>query len=171
MAIFPITPDGQKDYRYSSTGVDLTAPLQLNPNPLDIESLGGRDKGYTREKWSAFLRFASLKIDKNDTSLNSQAGWESCNRGGPSCGLLATPALWAARHRGPPRCRRRMVWHPDPPRTVPPPRGCRRSRHALETSGIRRYKGPCFFQASVCGQDKNVMMAAVRSHDFLDFRY
>jgi len=77
MATFPTTPDGQRDYRYSSTGVDLTAPLQLNPNPLDIESLGGRDKGYTREKWSAFLRFANLKIDKNDTSLNSQAGWES----------------------------------------------------------------------------------------------
>jgi len=69
--------DGQKDYRYSSTGVDLTAPLQLNPNPLDIESLGGRDKGYTQEKWSAFLRFANSKIDKNDVSLNSQAVWES----------------------------------------------------------------------------------------------
>lgn len=69
--------DGQKDYRYSSTGVDLTAPLQLNPNPLNIESLGGRDKGYTQEKWSAFLRFANSKIDKNDISLNSQAVWES----------------------------------------------------------------------------------------------
>ena len=75
MASFPTGSGGQRDYRYSSTGVDLTTPLRLNPNPLDIESLGGRDKGYTQEKWSAFLRFANLKINKNDTSLNSQAVW------------------------------------------------------------------------------------------------
>jgi hypothetical protein len=69
--------DGKRDYRYSLTGIDLTAPLQLNPNPFDIESIGGRDKAYVVEKWKAFLRFVNSKIDKNDTSLNSQAGWES----------------------------------------------------------------------------------------------
>jgi len=72
----PTGPDGKRDYRYSSTGVDLTAPVKFNPNPLDIESFGGRNKGYTQEKWSAFLRFADSKINKNDTSLNSQAVWE-----------------------------------------------------------------------------------------------
>jgi hypothetical protein len=78
----------EKDYRYSSTGVDLTAPIKLNPNPLDIESFGGRDKGYTQEKWSAFLRFATTssidengnkigpRINKKDPSLNSQAVWK-----------------------------------------------------------------------------------------------
>jgi hypothetical protein len=85
----PTGSDGQRDYRYSSTGVDLTAPLKFNLNPFDIESLGGRDKGYTQEKWSAFLRFATQsskdendniippRVNINDTSLNSQAVWES----------------------------------------------------------------------------------------------
>jgi hypothetical protein len=87
MATFPTGSDGQRDYRYSSTGVDLTAPVKLNPNPFDIESFGGRDKGYTQEKWSAFLRFVTTssidengnkigpRIDKKDVSLNSQAVW------------------------------------------------------------------------------------------------
>ena len=77
MATPPTGSDGQRDYRYSSTGVDLTAPIKLNSNPTDIESLGVRDKAYTEEKWRAFLKFSNSKIDKNDTSLNSKAVWES----------------------------------------------------------------------------------------------
>ena len=77
MATPPTGSDGQRDYRYSSTGVDLTAPIKLNSNPTDIESVNGRDKAYTDEKWKAFLKFSNSKIDKNDTSLNSKAVWES----------------------------------------------------------------------------------------------
>jgi hypothetical protein len=89
MATPPTGSDGQRDYRYSSTGVDLTAPIKLNPNPTDIESVNGRDKAYTEEKWRAFLRFATksskdengnvipLRVNVNDTSLNSKAVWES----------------------------------------------------------------------------------------------
>jgi hypothetical protein len=72
----PISPS--KDYRFgNTTGVDLTAPLTLNPNPLDIESINGKDKVYTWEKWETFLIFIKNKIDKNDVSLNSKEKWEA----------------------------------------------------------------------------------------------
>jgi len=62
-----------KSYQYGSiTGVDLTAPVVLNPNPLDIQQVGGKPIGSVNEKWIYFYLF--LQNKKIDTSLNSEQG-------------------------------------------------------------------------------------------------
>jgi hypothetical protein len=62
-----------KSYQYGSiTGIDLTAPVVLNPNPLDIQRVGGKPIGSVADKWRFFYLF--LQTKKIDTSLNSEQG-------------------------------------------------------------------------------------------------
>jgi len=62
-----------KNYQYGNiTGVDLTAPVTLNPNPLDIQQVGGKPIGSVADKWAYFYLF--LQTKKIDTSLNSEQG-------------------------------------------------------------------------------------------------
>lgn len=62
-----------RNYQFGNiTGVDLTAPVILNPNPLDIQSVGGKPIGSVTDKWAYFYLF--LQTKKIDTSLNSEQG-------------------------------------------------------------------------------------------------
>lgn len=64
-----------RDSRFGNiTGIDLKAPVILNPNPFDIESVNGQPKSSVWEKWLYFWGFANKYIDKNDTSINTEEG-------------------------------------------------------------------------------------------------
>jgi hypothetical protein len=54
------------------SGVDLTAPVILNNNPLDIEFVNGKNPEEVTRKWNVFFEF--LKSKKINTDINSLEG-------------------------------------------------------------------------------------------------
>lgn len=72
MATPPTTP---RDSRFGNiTGIDLLAPVELNPNPFDIKPTTTQPQSSVWEKWLYFWGFANKYLDKTDVSINTEEG-------------------------------------------------------------------------------------------------
>lgn len=56
--------------------VDLLAPIKLNLNPYDIESVNGKPPVYVWEKWRYFIGYSNI-IDKKNLFINTNEGYKA----------------------------------------------------------------------------------------------